>query len=882
MSQSTSAGIQSNTANNGGNKKKSLGTLVECIEASDSGNEQQQVMDDGEKSLSPPSIGEQASSLGPSPSTTSKKRSEQRNGGSRLSLASLFSFSTIAQREQRKRSPCSGALSSSQSSSVGGGSSQALPSNLYIPGPSLSSHHTPSPSLPSHPSTLPPCSHQRDPPIRAHSLSSHSLSTNFHRRYQMADVEQEIENGETSEDPLLNDSDDKKKLRECPLCYMKQPIANFPRLIGCGHRSCRLCLMQYVELEIMENRVEVSCPECSAHLHPSDIAQLVGSRSALIEKYEQFSLRRYLMTEADTRFCPAPDCGYAVIASGCAACPQLKCARQECGTLFCYHCKGVWHANQTCDEARRQRAPSVFRSQRVPSGSLDLQYQLKPGDIKACPRCRTYIVKMDDGSCNHMVCAMCSAEFCWLCLKEISDLHYLSPTGCTFWGKKPWTRKKKLLWQLGTLIGAPVGIALIAGLSIPGIIFGVPVFVGRKVHQRFSHQTKIKRRLITAACVAGSLVVSPVLAVMAVGVGVPIMLAYVYGVVPLSLCRNGGCGLTEAQSVAALDNLDEDELWNGAENGNEKSQLLSEGERGVDGTSLGPALSMQSGLSQTTQGQTRLVVKNEIRARRHSVESGENSLGDRINYEEASTKAMQGSQYHYDDKSVHTVYSSGQEALSYSEDVASTKALAGSVHDTKSLSGSMGASRHAMYRAEVLERASHETRDEERPCSTKSLVEEPCSSTQNQERIKAGKRMSAGSRQGVNFVSVHEDPDEIVLMTEEAAQEIAANSTNPGLFERDRLDGMIPSEPDPFHIRALMDTMKQMTAADQPEHHDHPASSSMKSSSRVHRSNSSRSGEADVEKGSSTTTMKEQKRGKRRFFGLLPPKNKKFDSDVIL
>ena len=34
-------------------------------------------------------------------------------------------------------------------------------------------------------------------------------------------------------------------------------------------------------------------------------------------------------------------------------------------------------------------------------------------------------------------------------------------SGCTFWGKKPWSRKKKLLWQLGTLVGAPVGIALI-------------------------------------------------------------------------------------------------------------------------------------------------------------------------------------------------------------------------------------------------------------------------------------------------------------------------------------------------------------------------------------------------------------------------------------
>ncbi|ETN78409.1 hypothetical protein NECAME_10355 [Necator americanus] len=139
--------------------------------------------------------------------------------------------------------------------------------------------------------------------------------------------------------------------------------------------------------------------------------------------------------------------------------------------------KGVWHPSQTCDEARRQRSALPFRTiRRVTSSSLDIQ--LKPGDIKACPRCHTYIVKMDDGSCNHMVCAMCSVEFCWLCLKEISDLHYLSPTGCTFWGKKPWTRKKKLLWQLGTLIGAPVGIAIIAGLSIPGIIFGVPVLVG--------------------------------------------------------------------------------------------------------------------------------------------------------------------------------------------------------------------------------------------------------------------------------------------------------------------------------------------------------------------------------------------------------------------
>lgn len=47
-----------------------------------------------------------------------------------------------------------------------------------------------------------------------------------------------------------------------------------------------------------------------------------------------------------------------------------------------------------------------------------------------------------------------------------------SPSGCTFWGKKPWSRKKKILWQLGTLVGAPVGIGLVAGIAVPAMIIG--------------------------------------------------------------------------------------------------------------------------------------------------------------------------------------------------------------------------------------------------------------------------------------------------------------------------------------------------------------------------------------------------------------------------
>lgn len=40
------------------------------------------------------------------------------------------------------------------------------------------------------------------------------------------------------------------------------------------------------------------------------------------------------------------------------------------------------------------------------------------------------------------------------------------------------------------------------------------------------------------------LLAAPAIATIAVGIGVPILLFYVYGVVPVSLCRSGGCGLS--------------------------------------------------------------------------------------------------------------------------------------------------------------------------------------------------------------------------------------------------------------------------------------------------------------------------------------------------
>ncbi|KAK7899382.1 hypothetical protein WMY93_020235 [Mugilogobius chulae] len=97
-------------------------------------------------------------------------------------------------------------------------------------------------------------------------------------------------------------------LLECPLCLVKQPPEQLPELLGCSHRSCLCCLRQYLRIEITESRVQLSCPECAERLVPRQVADILDD-PILLEKYEEFLLRRCLASDPDCRWCPAPDCG---------------------------------------------------------------------------------------------------------------------------------------------------------------------------------------------------------------------------------------------------------------------------------------------------------------------------------------------------------------------------------------------------------------------------------------------------------------------------------------------------------------------------------------------------------------------------------------------
>ena len=204
-----------------------------------------------------------------------------------------------------------------------------------------------------------------------------------------------------------------------------------------------------------------------------------------------------------------------MIATGCSKCPIIQCGREECKTLFCCNCQQSCTSEHKCrngkphssskkkvsstrKESKRSRQSGKSSSVDKPDGKTEIKKGAKPDksktveptddpttastdstssgestssptatteflnrfNMKRCPSCRILIIKIEDGSCNHMTCSVCGTQFCWLCIKKTSELHYLSPTGCTFFGKRQWSKKKKLFWQFGMLLGAPVFILL--------------------------------------------------------------------------------------------------------------------------------------------------------------------------------------------------------------------------------------------------------------------------------------------------------------------------------------------------------------------------------------------------------------------------------------
>src|SRR3546814_16671020 len=61
-------------------------------------------------------------------------------------------------------------------------------------------------------------------------------------------------------------------------------------------------------------------------------------------KYHMYSIRNFIETNRNMRWCPAPGCNQVVLAAGVA---QVRCS---CGMPFCFRCGEEDHAPATCEQ----------------------------------------------------------------------------------------------------------------------------------------------------------------------------------------------------------------------------------------------------------------------------------------------------------------------------------------------------------------------------------------------------------------------------------------------------------------------------------------------------------------------------------------------------
>jgi ATP-dependent RNA helicase DHX8/PRP22 len=170
------------------------------------------------------------------------------------------------------------------------------------------------------------------------------------------------------------------------------------RLEPCGHAYHTECVEMQLQSGTLTFPIQCASENCSESFLLKDFEYLEKQSKFKIKELISASLKCYLQMNTDKhKSCPTPDCEmiYAKTDDG----KEFTCS--DCGLITC----------TTCDESHPGITCHMNKAARF--GHEEFERWIK-ANAKKCPKCSVPIEK--DGGCNHVICRLCRAHICWVCL----------------------------------------------------------------------------------------------------------------------------------------------------------------------------------------------------------------------------------------------------------------------------------------------------------------------------------------------------------------------------------------------------------------------------------------------------------------------------------
>lgn len=212
-----------------------------------------------------------------------------------------------------------------------------------------------------------------------------------------------------------------QQMQECSICIETKPANEFPKVTSkCRHKAttCLTCLRAWISSELTAltwNKLKCFSDGCNAVLAYNDMKK--HATPDVFEKYDHFSMLSVISTFPNFRWCSSPRCKSGQIHVSGTDGPIFRCI--ACGTKSCIiHHNVPWHEGMTCKEYDNDYRRDPKKKKREEAASKKLMEE----STKRCPgrNCGAPIEK--SAGCDHMTCAKCKHEFCWLCLADYNAI----------------------------------------------------------------------------------------------------------------------------------------------------------------------------------------------------------------------------------------------------------------------------------------------------------------------------------------------------------------------------------------------------------------------------------------------------------------------------